>query len=157
MTIDRIRTFAELVGLAAVVLSLLLVAYEVRQSNQIAQATTTYEISRDVNQFNELGYSDDEFARLLLQLSDGSAEYSGVETLKARLLAHRFVNVWTVQEVAHQNGLMTDEQFEMTKRDVLTVTRAFPGLASHWKAVLRTQPDLRGSDVLESLVGAHSE
>ena len=157
MTVNQIREYFELIGLIAVVLSLLLVAYEVRQSNRIAQATTTYEVARDVNQFNELGYSDAEFAKLLLKLTDDDSEYSEVQSLQVRLLAHRFVNIWTVQEKAYQNGLITDEQFELTKTDVLTVKNSFPGLASHWEAVFEAQPRLRNHDVLEPLVGAHSE
>lgn len=157
MTLNRIREYFELIGLIAVVLSLLLVAYEVRQSNRIALATTTYEVVRDVNLFNELGYSDTEFAKLLLELSNEDNEYSEVQALQARLLAHRFVNIWSVQETAYQNGLITDEQFELTKTDVLTVMNAFPGLASHWKAVFEVQPRLRDSDVLQPLVLSISE
>ena len=152
MADDRFRAYFEVVGLVAVVLSLLLVAYEVRQSNRIAQATTTYEIARDVNQFNELGYSDTEFAKLLLRLSGEDSQYSEVQGLQARLLAHRFVNIWTVQEKAHLNGLITDEQFDVTKNDVLTVMNAFPGLAPHWEAVFESQPGLKDYDVLEPLV-----
>ena len=157
MSVNSIREYFELIGLIAVVLSLLLVAYEVRQSNRIAQATTTYEVARDVNQFNELGYSDAEFAILLLHLSNDDSEYSEVQALQARLLAHRFVNIWTVQEKAYQNGLITDEQFELTKTDVLTVKDAFPGLASHWEAVFEVQPSLRDRDVLQPLVLSLSE
>ena len=76
-----IKDTVELVGIIAVVLSLLLVAYEVRQSNRIAQATTTYEIGRDVNQFNELGYSDPEFAALLVNLRDPEFKPSKVEAI----------------------------------------------------------------------------
>ncbi len=157
MSVSSIREYFELIGLVAVVLSLLLVAYEVRQSNRIAQATTTYEVARDVNQFNELGYSDAEFANLLLQLSDVDSEFSEVQALQARLLAHRFVNIWTVQEKAHQNGLITDEQFELTKTDVLTIKNAFPGLAPHWGAVFEAQPKLKDREVLQPLVLSLSE
>lgn len=157
MSVDRIRNSIEMIGLIAVVLSLLLVAYEVRQSNRIAQATTTYEIARDVNQFNELGYSDPEFAKLLLHLTNDDSESSAVQSLQARLLANRFVNIWSVQEKAYQNGLITDEQFELTKTDVVTVMNVFPGLKPHWEAVLQSQPRLRDSDVLQPLVSFLSD
>ena len=147
-----IRDTVELVGILAVVLSLLLVAYEVRQSNRIAHATTTYEISRDVNQFNELGYSDPEFAALLIRLGDPEFKPSNVEAMRARLLAHRFVNLWTVQEEAHRNGLLSDEQFAMTKADVITVMGAFPTLVKHWEYVLHDQPRLKDFIVLEPIV-----
>lgn len=157
-TKDRasVKDTIELVGIVAVVLSLLLVAYEVRQSNRIAQATTTYEIGRDVNQFNELGYSDPEFAAFLLKLRDADFEPSNVESLQARLLANRFLNVWTVQEEAHRNGLLSDEQFALTQSDVLTVLEAFPGLLEYWKYVLRDQPGLENYVVLTPIVKAIS-
>lgn len=154
---NRMRAIVELVGLIAVVLSLLLVAYEVRQSNRIAQATTTYEIARDVNQFNELGYADAEFAELLLLLTTEKAEASDVQSLQARLLAHRFVNLWTVQAKAYDNGLLSRAQFDATKRDVQTVMTAFPGLLQHWEHVFTAQPTLFESEVLESLASVLEE
>ena len=137
-------------------MSLLLVAYEVRQSNRIAQATTTYEIGRDVNQFNELGYSDPEFAELLVKLRDADFKPSNVEAMQVRLLANRFLNLWTIQEKAHRNGLLSDAQFAMTKADVVTVMEAFPALNKHWENVLRDQPGLYDYVVLESIVNAVS-
>ena len=147
------RATVELIGLVAVVLSLLLVAYEVRQSNRIAQATTTYEIGRDVNSFNELGYSNGEFAKLLVGLTKHDFEPTEVQALQARLLVHRFINIWTVQEKAYQNGLLTDDQFEATKNDVRAVSNAFPGLRHDWKTVFDAQPGLMERDVLAPLLG----
>ena len=147
---------AELIGLVAVVLSLLLVAYEVRQSNRIAQATTTYEIGRDVNSFNELGYSDGEFAELLLGLTKQKFEPTDVQALQSRLLAHRFINIWTIQEKAYRSGLLTEKQFEATKNDVLTVMNAFPGLRQNWDSVFETQPGLMDHEVLKPLLQTHS-
>lgn len=160
MTIlDRaaVRDTVELVGIAAVVVSLLLVAYEVRQSNRIAQATTTYEIGRDVNQFNELGYSNPQFAELLIKLRDSEFEPSKVEAMQVRLLAHRFINLWTTQETAHLNGLLTDAQFAATQADVITVMNAFPVLNQQWRYVLRDQPGLRDSVVLQPIIELESK
>lgn len=153
-TINRkaIRDTIELVGILAVILSLLLVAYEVRQSNRIAQATTTYEIGRDVNQFNELGYSDPEFAALLVKLRDPEFKPTNVEGMQVRLLANRFVNIWTIQEKAYRNGLLSDVQFAMTKADVITVMGSFPALVRQWEYVLRDQPTLKEYIVLEPIV-----
>ena len=143
--------------MAAVVLSLLLVAYEVRQSNRIAQATTTYEIGRDVNQFNELGYSDPQFAEFLVKLRDSDFKPSNVEAMQIRLLAHRFINLWTTQERAHLNGLLTDAQFAATQADVITVMKAFPVLNEQWRYVLRDQPGLKDSVVLQPIINAESK
>lgn len=153
---ETAKTTIELVGFVAVVSSLMLVAYEVRQSNLIAQATTTYEIGRDVNQFNELGYSDPDFAELLVKLRDVDFVPSEVESMRIRLLANRFLNLWTIQEKAHRNGLLSDEQFAMTQADVITIMNAFPALNRSWKHVLRDQPRLKEYHVLEPLVASVS-
>ncbi|MEM7280066.1 MAG: hypothetical protein AAF438_00345 [Pseudomonadota bacterium] len=154
---NSVRNTIEIIGIFAVVLSLLLVAYEVRQSNRIAQATTTYEIGRDVNQFNELGYSDPEFAALLIKLMDADFEPSNVDALRIRLIANRFMNLWTIQEKAFRNGLLTEAQFAMTKADVVTVMQVFPALLVRWKDVLRDQPLLREYSVLQPIVDAVAE
>ncbi len=150
------RDVIELIGIVAVVVSLLLVAYEVRQSNRIAQATTTYEIGRDINQFNELGYSDPQFSELLVKLGDADFKPTRVETMQARLLAHRFMNLWTIQEKAYRNGLLTDAQFAATRADVVTVMEAFPALNRYWQYVLRDQPGLRDYEVLEPIMNTVS-
>lgn len=157
MKSENWRDTAELIGLVAVVLSLLLVAYEVRQSNRIAQATTTYEISRDVNSFNELGYASSEFAELLVGLAKQGFEPTEVQALQSRLLAHRFINIWTVQEKAYRNGLLTDAQFEATKNDVLTVMNAFPGLRRNWDSVFEAQPVLMDHEVLAPLLEVNQD
>ncbi|MEO1202538.1 MAG: hypothetical protein AAFX10_07515 [Pseudomonadota bacterium] len=151
---ESIRSGVEIVGIIAVVLTLLLVAYEVRQANRIAEATTTYEIGRDVNQLNELGYADPEFAALLVKLRDRDFDPSGVEAMQVRLLANRFLNLWTVQEKAHLAGLLSDDQFAMTQADVVTVLNAFPALLGPWAAVLEDQPLLAEHVVLEPIVAA---
>lgn len=152
-----VRDTIEMIGIVAVVLSLLLVAYEVRQSNRIAQATTTYEIGRDVNQFNELGYSDPEFSGLLVKLRNPDFQPSSVEGMQVRLLANRFVNLWAIQEKAHRNGLLSDAQFEMTQADVVTVMRAFPALLEPWSEVLEDQPRLSEYIVLEPIFAELSD
>ena len=151
---EAIRDTIEMVGILAVVLSLLLVAYEVRQSNRIAQATTTYEIGRDVNQFNERAYSDPEFAAFLVKLRDPGFQPSPVEAMRVRMLANRFLNLWATQEKAYRNGLFSKQQFAMTEADVITVKNAFPALIKPWKKVLIDQPELKEYTVLQPIVAA---
>ena len=76
--------------------------------------------------------------------------------MQIRLLANRFVNLWTIQEKAHRNGLLTDAQFAMTQADVVTVMAAFPALIKSWEHVLRDQPRLNEYIVLEPIVTAVS-
>lgn len=99
---NRVRHIVEITGLIAVVVSVLLVAYQIQQANQIAQATTIYEIVRDVNEFNHLGVVDPQFADFLVQLGKEDFTPSEREARQAQLLAYRFLNIWIVQETAYR-------------------------------------------------------
>jgi hypothetical protein len=149
---NRFRQVIEILGISAIVLSLLLVAYQIRQANRIAEATTTYEIVRDVNQFNEIGMTDPTFAALLVRL--GSEEFSPTahEAKQAQLLAYRFLNIWIAQEEVYRNGLFTEDQLSITKHDVKAVMKAYPALLLYWSVAIDSQPDFAEYTVLQPLI-----
>ena len=154
---DRARQVIEVIGLSAVVVSLLLVAYQIRQANQIAQSTATYEIVRDINQFNDMGMTDSVFADLLVQLKQEDVVLSESQAVQAQLLAYRFLNVWTIQETAYRNGLFTEGQFSLTRNDVIGVINDYPGLLPYFKAALTGQPGFTNYEALQPLIGPNSE
>ena len=69
MNLDR-NGVIEIVGIMTVVLSLLFVAYEIRQSNAIAIGTTSYELSRNWMSSNELIITNPELRSLVVKLTD---------------------------------------------------------------------------------------
>ena len=154
---ERAKQLRELIGLAAVVLSLLLVAFEIRQANRIAQATATYEIVRDINQFNDMGITDPVFADLLVRLKDEDFIPSEIQKKQAQLLSYRFLNVWTTQEMAYRNGLFTEDQFSLTRSDVLTVMNDYPALLPYWTVALSGQPDFAAYEALQPILNRVGE
>ena len=58
----------EIVGIAMVVLSLMFVAYEIRQSNKIATVSNVNEIYNRFTAVNEALMSDPELARLIIKV-----------------------------------------------------------------------------------------
>jgi hypothetical protein len=149
---ERIRRIAEALGVAAVVVGLLLVAYQIRQANRIAQGTTTYEIVRDINQFNEMGASNAAFAGLLVALSDEQAELSEVQSRQAQLLAYRFLNIWITQQTEYNNGLLTENHLAIAKADVLSVLADYPRLRPYFAVAMQAQPAFSGYEVLQPLL-----
>ena len=147
----RLRTAIEVIGVMAVVGSLLLVAYQIQQANRIAQATTLYEIVRDINEFNDMGASDPAFAGLLVELADPQGALSEVQAQQAQLLAFRFLNIWITQEIAFRNGLFTEDQFELTKADVTSVLSDYPKLRPFIATGMSAQPGFADYEVLRVL------
>ncbi len=157
MNKKRARHIVESIGLTAVVVSVLLVAYQIQQANQIAQATTVYEIVRDINEFNHLGMVDPQFADFLVQLSKEDFTPSEREATQAQLLAYRFLNIWVVQETAYRNGLFSENDISLTKGDVLTVMNDYPALLSFWMVALKAQPAYSNFEVLQPLIEMNTE
>ena len=157
MNTERVRQIIEATGLTAVIVSLLFVAYQIRQANRIAQATTTYEIVRDINAFNEFGMTDPMFADFLERLGTEDFKPSDGEAVQAQLLAYRFLNIWIMQETAYQNGLFTEDQLSLTKADVLQVVNDYPALLPHWIVALKAQPGYSNFEVLQPLVELSTE
>ncbi len=157
MNKKRGRQIVEAIGLTAVVVSMLLVAYQIQQSNQIAQATTVYEIVRDINEFNHLGMTDPQFADFLVQLGREDFTPSEREAKQAQLLAYRFLNIWIVQETAYRNGLFTENDLTLTKGDVIAVMDDYPALIPYWMTALKAQPAYSINEVLRPLVELTTE
>jgi hypothetical protein len=148
------RQSVETIGIAAVVISLLLVAYEVRQANSIAVGTTSYEIVRDINEFNDLIITDANFANVLVKLQSREPELTVVEERQARAAAMRLLNIWVASETAYDNGLTTEAYFSLTREDVKAMGEELPGLLPHWRFALETRPEFIRFQVLQPLVNA---
>ncbi len=66
----RRRGLAEVVGVLAVVASLLFPGYEIRQSNQIARSTITYGLASNVSEIHQTIWSNPEIAVLHVKVRD---------------------------------------------------------------------------------------
>lgn len=152
MNSDRIRQFIEVAGFTAVVASLLLVAYQILQSNRLAEASTLYEIVRDINQFNDMVLTNPSIADLLAALERPDFAPSATEERQAQALADRMLNVWVVQEVAYRNGLFDETQFAITRDDVIVAINDLPGLIPFWRKTLVGMPEFEEYVVLEPLL-----
>ena len=152
MNTERFRQVIEISGVSAIVFSLLLVGYQIQQANRIAEATTTYEIVRDVNHFNEIGMTDPTFAALLVKLGNKEFSPTAQEAKQAQLLAYRFLNIWIAQEEIYRSGLSTENQLSITKNDVIATLKVHPALLPYWSEAMKSQPGFADYTVLQPLI-----
>ena len=61
---------AEIVGMISIVAGLILVAWEVRQANNIARAQMVMDIAAQANEFNSATYENVEVAKLVAAIYD---------------------------------------------------------------------------------------
>ena len=153
IVINRSRII-EYLGHAAIVLSLVFVAFEIRQSNRIAVGTTSYEIQRNYMTLNELIISSDEMLSKLLvklQTPDASTELSPEESVKAAALARRFLNMWISIEVAHENGLIPEPIYMSGLEDARNVVRNIPGLTPYFRESFAARPHYTDYQILNPI------
>ncbi|MEQ9021823.1 MAG: hypothetical protein RLN82_03575, partial [Pseudomonadales bacterium] len=126
----------EFIGITAVVLSLLFVAYQIQQTNVIAQTTTEYEIRNNFASNNEFVMATPELRGVLLKSSSSDAEYSADEMLLMTLFSNRLSNIWQATLLAYQNGMVSEETYDMLLYDIQSHIRIRPGMHRHWRSTL---------------------
>jgi hypothetical protein len=131
MTDRKVRGFIEGVGLVAVVVSVLFLAMQVRQANQIARAETSREIIALFNEFHDVVLSEPEVAQLLVALTSASPELTPTQAVQARHLATRFVNAYNSVHDAHVEGLANDEMHDAYAASIVAYMEEYPGLAPY--------------------------
>lgn len=136
------KEIAEIIGLVAVVASLLFLGYEIRQSNRIARSTITYELANNYSEINEIVWSSPQVAELHVKVRDPAYRPTAAEEVMLRAEARRFMNIWGAIEIAYRNGHQTREQLDIMLEDVEAVVSRFPAMHAVWWDELGNNPGL---------------
>ena len=145
---NRTQLF-EIVGVTAIVLSLLFVAFEIQQANRIAIVSTNNEVYASFSSINEIVMSDPEFADLLVRSSNaGGDELSTVDRIRLSGWVRRHLNVWLPATIAHGNGMLTEDTYKSIFDDARgSLEEAGPEMLSIWKDVLDEYPGLASTEL----------
>ena len=127
MNWDAIGALGDVLGAATVVISVLYLALQIKQSNRQSASTTGTEVLAEMNRIQEFVFSDPGGAVLLLKLKEGG-ELSPEEEIKAHVIADRTLNAWYSGQQSFLNGIMTPQLFADIKDDAKRFTQAYPYL-----------------------------
>lgn len=151
------KGFLEVMGVLAVIASLLFLAYEIRQSNQIARSTITFELGNNISELNEIVWTNPEVAALHVRARDPAYIPTETEAEMLRAEARRFMNVWGTVEIAYRNGHQTRAQFDILLDDVQDVLERLPAAHQIWKRELQKYPDLESFEYYARAMSAIEE
>jgi hypothetical protein len=151
------RQIVEVVGVVAVVLSLLLVAFEVRQSNMQSRALIQYELLNDYSMMDQAIFENEAAASLLLKVRSEDVQLSQLEYERVRSFAFRYMNIWGAQEQAYRNGQMRDEQYQVLLTEVPNFVKEYPGMAPIFRDVLNFNPAVNYYEFVQLLDRALKE
>ena len=158
MHFERINKWLTLLANIGVLIGIVFLVVEVRQSNRIAIATTEISVRDQYRSHNELVLANDAIAELLVKAADADAEFSAVETEKLYAFLYGYINTWKSIEIAYENGMLPRATLDVVLDDVRIVLRDYPAIrpvARDWIASYQSEADsnLYGAirDELESI------
>lgn len=142
------KQFVEAIGLLAVVLSLLLVAYEIRQSNRIAVVNTEFDLRNRYQATNLALLTDPEMVDFLVRMRTPGVPLEGPDQVRAAAWTYLSLNTWVATALAYESGVTT----EQTYRNILdnieaTLRRSSPEMRQIWRASIASFPSLKETPV----------
>lgn len=123
------RRIVELLGTLTVVLSLVFVGYELRQSNDIAMRDARDSISDKKNEISRLALENHSHRTLLIKMSSSNAELTTEESLAASHLIRLYLSYWASVQAAQDGGFLPDYVYEMYLQAAKDTLRTTPYLA----------------------------
>ena len=148
----HLRETVEIIGVISIVASLLLVAWEIRQSNRIAAAQIEMQLASGFNALNLTRATTPDFARLFPKMnSPGTHLVTATEQSQLQGLAWHFVKLYHSAQVAHDNGLLDAERLDMYRRDLAQTLDRLPGLHASFLQIYSSFPDIGAMPVFQPL------
>ena len=126
------KQIAEIVGVVAVVLSLLFLTFEIRQSNKIATASAEGETREWAREVRTRIAENPEFASLMLKLRDAGSELSPSDEERAYAYAVQYIAVWSQTNAAFENGVLSEYSFNINSTDIGVNMTRYPGLVKFY-------------------------
>jgi hypothetical protein len=147
MKLDN-RQAIEIIGVTAVVLSVLFLAFELRQSNRIAIAATEIEIRNSFDSMNAAIYSDAEIAEIIEKATLGTATLEPIEERRLWAWLVQTVNVYMSVEIAFENGMIPIETYNVIFDDILWLVHDLPASRPLLRTIVNDYPALKETEVV---------
>jgi hypothetical protein len=131
MTLENIYYVGQTVAVAALLVSILFVGYQIRQNTKAIKATSHHAITDSFNQINALIISDPEVARLWRLGMAGTAELNEDDATSFSLMALAYMRVFETLYYQYKNGTMDKKLFD-AELNTLKWTASNPGFREWW-------------------------
>jgi hypothetical protein len=135
MNWDSLGAIAEMVGAIGVIVSLLYVAAQIKQSNRLIQSDAGYAAVAESNRFLELTITEAAVADLLVKLGSDTA-ITPKEEIRADAMAERLINNWWLAENSFRKGVIDEEGYQAVVEDAARCVKSNPQLLRHFRHVL---------------------
>ncbi len=125
----------EIVGLVALVLSIMFLGYELKRGNDIAEAEAAATYLGDVNDLVAILLTDEDAARVW---GKGLRDYRSLNDkgkIKFRRLFNYALNIQEINMKFVQNGLVDADYVEYYTHDTCSLIGSNDGVIAHWHEI----------------------
>lgn len=147
----------EIVGIFAVIISMIFVAYEIRQSNKIATATMTNDVLNQISESNQLLLENEDLLDMIVSFTDNNLELTAAETFRADLLISMLVGPIIAAEEAYRNGVLPRSVIDTLKLNAPLTATSLPGWTELWKEHIEHSAEMKDSEIGRAILEAISE
>lgn len=149
---DHWREFVEVLGIVSIVAMLLLVAFELRETNRIARADAGAAVAARISQIHLRRMSDPDFAQLFAKIAAPNAHLiTATEASRIDGLARYVVNAYTSAQHAFDNGMIDADALRHYRHQFDMLLEEYPGLRPYVDDIYQTRPELAGTAMFEGL------
>ncbi len=150
----RIDTGKTLTVLAnfGVIVGIVFLAFEMRQSNLIAIATAEIAARESYAALNESIYGNAEISEILFKSRKDDAVFSGPQIEMVGSYVARLFNTWNAIERAYANGMVSESTFGVAKDDIKWVIDTYPSLRPYFQDNVGTYPSNEESEIAKTII-----
>ena len=128
----KAKDFAEIVGIGAVVVSLSLLTYELRQNTMATQQAAAANYAQGHRDIELFAAGDAEFAELILTAISGD-DLTGLERFRLDLFYRSILRAWQNSYFQYRAGGLTEEVWSAELRFMSSIAPDEAGMLSHWR------------------------
>jgi hypothetical protein len=134
---EAIGAVGEILGAIAVFVTLIYLANQIKQSNNLARFSGTKEIVNQFNKINQMVTTDSELRKVLAKTGDLSAD----EREQTYNFAMMFCAVWVSAQIAHDNHQLEDAVYAACAKDVEVELDRWPNFRQGVEQWLANYPE----------------
>lgn len=149
---DHWREFVEVLGIVSIVAMLLLVAWELRETNRIARTDASAAVTARIGEIHLKRMTDPDFAQLFAKIAAPNAHLiTATEASRIDGLARYVVNVYTSAQHAFDAGMIDSDALRHYRHRLDMLLEEYPGLRPYVIDVYRARSELGGAAIFEGL------
>ncbi|MGR8950687.1 MAG: hypothetical protein ACU84Q_21810 [Gammaproteobacteria bacterium] len=153
MNWDAVGAIGEIVGAIAVVVTLIYLAKQIKQSVGMARASQNRTLLESYEGINDIVLSNTHIADALKAAENPDRGNDRPDSVIFRHLGYRWINVWVSAQMSFDNGQISKTEYEFYKDDFKNIVDLYPGMMPYVIEELRRYPSVARTEIFAPVWG----